>query len=1626
MNDYLDVLADYLYREHICEIPPGQKILINEIGLDLSQALVRRCNQLKRDGDSLDCNVVLLAHENNDLAFEVSPTRAVEYRNQFTPLVIFIPTQLAGLTASLQGFTTYPIGQIMKDLLGEYRKMNSELGIPDFSKSFLDDLYRLTKLDSVLRFSIQTNSAADPMAYFAKNLPNIGLISDTIDSARIFLNLERNLSYSLKLSRTFNPLVLVENLLENCGLSAGATRDTIQQAITEELQTKTPWVMKLSSLDNDDLLFSNWPFSSVNEMEMQSLAIKTFLNANGTINARSKLSIHPTSNEFLSSGIVVIDWICEPKKLANDIAWQIDVLNSVNLDFAEVVTSSKVKSGLRSKKFDLSDHLEDGQQHYIIRISAVDNFGNILIKRDGTPATAYSEDFLLVPDMGGEGGISDPKAVNIASIAEAFVKTVLEDRFYALLEVPRNCREHTQSQTFEFPLGNRIARMRISRYVRTLERAVISNLENALTFREEMRLGAISLDANAVVTDEVVIPKNLLEARRKYLKCFVQGESIQFPETAFWPDEMRTSLNEYAQVYELALKESSPEGKQALLSLDLVDLRIHTAVGFINATIILPTHPLRSLWIAQHYEYLSSIAGSLLNEEFGKRRNLIDLSLLTKLRPENLPFVIQNGADTHVYSGELVFGVGIYLPLDTQDVASSIAVISNALGIGREFRVTEDSSKKVAEHLQRYHAGNSFTPGIKIAVFNPGDGRLAADAVSTFVKSRDVETENVSRIEVSCFAESYSFSDPVGALVDLQKNLVERHPHSSNLFLPFFSVKALSLKESADGSINDFDRYPESLNVSILQSATKLKQSEKSIELDHIEERSSLLDGLITYLYSFTVQIDNSIIFCTSVSTGKQSSLKMGLESLHRTYLASISSSDTPYNLSLSLDPKMTNMIGNIHKRTDWVLTVDRFIGLNLYEELLSFHNSEIVVLDYSPDFVDGFGDRLTLTTTKHIEVSRIIQKAMRELGLANEGKSSVDVLRRLAKISGRLAMRLLNENSFATEAVGLCATVDYLEDNGELESTIIIPVDAHQELFGLNRHDPNLNSQRCDLLLVRLSKEGYTVELLEVKARKGHFIADLPRVMQNQLDNTEALLNKLLFSEVVSRVDRDLQWARWASLLHFYADRSKLYGNFSETDFMGVHELIQDLCDMRVAPRMKKSGYIVSLLASDGDVDTRSQAYKMTVLNDEKLIRSGYTTIKEHELKVQKHSVILGINAPESPLTEDLPAGELNDGFQPVTEPESMETEVGSGESIAEKNEAPREAKAEVKKMVGEIVTVVLGASKNSDNVTWDISLKGSPHGVIVGIPGQGKSVTTRNILNQFAAQGLSSIVFDFHGDMGSKIKYSTNIINVAKEGLPFSPFDFDAGAALPIRSAAQEIAEILTSIGNLGEIQTTNVNLAIRDCYQNLGWDDYGVEGTSLPSISNFVSSLTAIEAQNRGKNAVARLQSFTDYDLFREVNSTSFKILDSKGFVFDVSKYRQDEVKITAGAFILRKIYNEMFQWKNASAPRLAIVLDEAHRLAKDPTIPKIMKEGRKFGIVVLLVSQSLEDFAPQVIDNAGSKIAFRTNFPASRKVASFLQSKNSVGLADTIEGLRNGFAMVSTPQMNYPEMLKMNLD
>jgi hypothetical protein len=93
--------------------------------------------------------------------------------------------------------------------------------------------------------------------------------------------------------------------------------------------------------------------------------------------------------------------------------------------------------------------------------------------------------------------------------------------------------------------------------------------------------------------------------------------------------------------------------------------------------------------------------------------------------------------------------------------------------------------------------------------------------------------------------------------------------------------------------------------------------------------------------------------------------------------------------------------------------------------------------------------------------------------------------------------------------------------------------------------------------------------------------------------------------------------------------------------------------------------------------------------------------------------------------------------------------------------------------------------------------------------------------------------------------------------------------------------------------------------------------------------------------------------------------------------------------------------------------ADVLDEAHRFARDVTLSKIMKEGRKYGVAVVVASQGVDDFHKDVLGNGGTKVAFRCNYPQSKTVVGFLRGRRSQDVAEALEQLSVGQAYVSTP-------------
>jgi type IV secretory pathway VirB4 component len=336
---------------------------------------------------------------------------------------------------------------------------------------------------------------------------------------------------------------------------------------------------------------------------------------------------------------------------------------------------------------------------------------------------------------------------------------------------------------------------------------------------------------------------------------------------------------------------------------------------------------------------------------------------------------------------------------------------------------------------------------------------------------------------------------------------------------------------------------------------------------------------------------------------------------------------------------------------------------------------------------------------------------------------------------------------------------------------------------------------------------------------------------------------------------------------------------------------------------------------------------------------------------------------------------------------------------------------------------TVVLGKDSVGTPVEHKVSTQGSPHAVIIGIPGQGKSVTTRRIINCFSEAGLPSLVFDFHGDMAANPPEGARVYDVRENGLGFSPFEIDGNRQRDVNETSMAVSEIVEFVCELGEIQRQHVYRGIIKAFEDLGWVN-DVQGTRLPTIAEFANAVEFVEQGARGKNARGRLLPLTDFGLFAEAANEAFDPTGgAKGLIIDLSDVQLDSVKKAASSFVLRKVYRDMFTWNQDSTMKLNIVLDEAHRMLQDKTLPKLLKEGRKFGVSVLAASQSMADFSKQVIDNVGTKIVFRTNYPDSKTAANLIRGRDGKDLSKNIEQLGVGEAYVSTPTMTMARLVKM---
>ncbi len=275
--------------------------------------------------------------------------------------------------------------------------------------------------------------------------------------------------------------------------------------------------------------------------------------------------------------------------------------------------------------------------------------------------------------------------------------------------------------------------------------------------------------------------------------------------------------------------------------------------------------------------------------------------------------------------------------------------------------------------------------------------------------------------------------------------------------------------------------------------------------------------------------------------------------------------------VTLGLDVAQRELIYEVHQISDWVFTIDRNMGIEFFD-----HGGRKNRPDYLIDYVPGASSQAThnliISSRSNDELEAMLKPVLLEHGLSADGEQSVQILANLRSLSGQLALKLISARTQQAEALGLALARLYLEYQGALSNQIIVPLDAHTDLYRVSGESDDVNDaislQRTDLGLfdLDLNTRTITCNLVEVKcySQVGAFAAfnQLKERISAQINQSERILQRHFDPTLKKpdRTDRLLKNRELAQILRFYLERSLRYGIFEETAAQEARGLLESI----------------------------------------------------------------------------------------------------------------------------------------------------------------------------------------------------------------------------------------------------------------------------------------------------------------------------------------------------------------------------------------------------------------------------------------------------------------------------------
>lgn len=386
--------------------------------------------------------------------------------------------------------------------------------------------------------------------------------------------------------------------------------------------------------------------------------------------------------------------------------------------------------------------------------------------------------------------------------------------------------------------------------------------------------------------------------------------------------------------------------------------------------------------------------------------------------------------------------------------------------------------------------------------------------------------------------------------------------------------------------------------------------------------------------------------------------------------------------ITLRLTPEDRALLHDVHHASDWVVTVDRTLGVEYFDHGRS--DRPEYVIDYSATSQTGMGHHIVVSSRSIDELRALIGPVLNDRELNIDERHVRTFFDQLRELSGSFAFKLaaLGESS-RSEVLGLALARLYLGSQDALRNQILIPLDAHIDLHGEGRRrhtssgEAMVSLHRTDLALFDLDAVRRTIvcRLVEVKCFTGvgglGAYESKKKQITQQIENSQRVLTDQ-FDPAVKRADRPLRNLTLRSLLGYYLSRANRYGLFDEKAYGEARWLLEHL-DHGYSMEFARTGLVFDLGHAGADVEADGGVTFHRIGKDQagellEAIETEYLSGRVHSALTQLSSVGTALNGPsgdglrprertrEIP-DEPAPLGSLTDD-EPDASPESAAPE--------------------------------------------------------------------------------------------------------------------------------------------------------------------------------------------------------------------------------------------------------------------------------------------------------------------------------------------------------------------------------